>query len=234
MKLKIFTTCTWMFCVALLCLFFLGTLAQAQRGNRIAAPSSGMRHAGTGTGFNSVGSHSSASFGSFGTGLGSTWKGGFGFLSSGNNLAIQAAINPATQLKLAFAQKFLRNRGYGGGYYLLDGGGYYPVSADDSSANPPQNADPQVVMLQQAPTAVDVQQSAVALDQSAALPDEGQFTLVLKDGKNIQATAFSTTKDKIIYIATDGTRHTISANDLDSSATENINQERGTPLQLHP
>ena len=67
---------------------------------------------------------------------------------------------------------------------------------------------------------------------SAPLPDVGSFTLVLHDGKQIQAVAFSRIKDRIAYITPDGARRTIEAVDLDSDATVRVNQDRGTPLEL--
>jgi hypothetical protein len=155
---------------------------------------------------------------------------GYGFYGTNQNSGINAAINPATQLRLAAAQRFLRDNrsilGYGG-YYLLDGGGAYAVPTDEPApeATPQQ---PQVIVLQQAPA-----QQPVAEQQSEApIPDEGEFTLVLRGGKTIQVVAFTHTNDHIVYISADGGRHTIAADDLDSDATVRVNQERGTPLQL--
>ena len=85
--------------------------------------------------------------------------------------------------------------------------------------------------MQQAPPAPAAEP---ATEPQPPLPDEGEFTLVLKDGKQIQASAFTQTKGgTIIYIAPNGTRHTMAESDLDSAATQSINEEHGTPLQLH-
>jgi hypothetical protein len=64
------------------------------------------------------------------------------------------------------------------------------------------------------------------------LPDVGQFTLVLRNGSQIQAVAFTRSNDKIVYITVEGSRRTIAVADLDSDATLRVNQERGTPLQF--
>jgi hypothetical protein len=56
--------------------------------------------------------------------------------------------------------------------------------------------------------------------------------LVLQSGKQIEAMAFTRASDRIIYIAADGSRHTMAVTDLNSEATVRINQERGTPLEL--
>ena len=68
-------------------------------------------------------------------------------------------------------------------------------------------------------------------EEAAYLPDEGQFTLVLNDGRWIEAVAFTHSNDTIVYITAAGSRYTIAANELDSDSTLRVNQERGTPLQ---
>jgi hypothetical protein len=68
-------------------------------------------------------------------------------------------------------------------------------------------------------------------EPSVSVPDEGQFTLVLNDGRWIEAVAFTRSNDTIVYISPAGSRYTIAANELDSDSTLRVNQERGTPLQ---
>jgi len=68
------------------------------------------------------------------------------FLSVMNqDLAIKAVIDPATEWKLAIAERLMRNRSrFGGsGFYLLDGGGAYAVPDDSASVDstPPQQTD---------------------------------------------------------------------------------------------
>ena len=155
---------------------------------------------------------------------------GYGFYGTNQDIGIRAAIDPATQLRLAAAERFLRDNrtilGYGG-YYLLDGGGAYAVPTEEPARDPtPQQ--PQVIVLQQAPA----QQAVVQQAPEPPIPDEGEFTLILRGGKAIQVVAFTHMTGRIVYIATDGSRRTISEDDLDSDATMRVNQERGTPLQL--
>jgi hypothetical protein len=153
------------------------------------------------------------------------------------DLLLKAAIDPATQWRLAAAERLLRDtRGFfpGFGGFLLDGGGSYIVPEEPAGANQQPQPSPQVIVVQ-VPAA---QQPAVqpspepAAVTPAPLPDVGSFTLVLHDGKQIQAVAFSRMKDGIVYITPDGGRRTIVAADLDSDATIRVNQDRGTPLQL--
>ena len=160
---------------------------------------------------------------------------GFNFtpFTGNGDFGIEAAIDPATQWRIAEAERFLRGtRGirFNSGVFLLDGGGEYAVPESESTSDGSQQP---VIVVQQAPS----QQSRVqsASDEAASappLPDVGQFTLVLKDGSKIQAVAFTEANGRIVYITTDGSRRTIAASALDADATKELNEERGTPLQL--
>jgi hypothetical protein len=158
------------------------------------------------------------------------------------DLAIKALIDPATEWKLAEARKFLRgSRFAGSGFYLLDGGAYYPVSDDSDqpdsaapAASPDQTDKQPQVILVQAPQSQqqDSDDSSAQMQQEDQIPDVGQFTLVLRNGRQLEAVAFSRVNDQIVYITTDGSRRAFPATDLNSAATMQINEERGTPLQL--
>jgi hypothetical protein len=233
------------FSLALAILLLGPSVTEAQRGGRLAvgAPS--------GRRLSSVRRSSSARRGGFskgvftgGTGLTNPYPGtglginGINSIATQGNLGVEAAIDPATQWNLALAERLLRSSGGifpGGGYYLLSGGGAYAVPAesvenDPSAQQQPQSQVPQVIVLQEA--------SPQSLSQSAqesvapSLPDVGEFTLLLKTGKQIEAVAFTRMNDRIIYITSDGGRRTIALSDVDTDATVRLNQERGTPLQL--
>jgi hypothetical protein len=146
-----------------------------------------------------------------------------------------------------------------GYYWIFDGGTYWVPAEGDQAANQSmvdqantdemsggQSVDsgdngpqPLSTSMQQGPadgsqSARDdsaAAQSEQREDASASLPDEGQFTLVLNDGRWIEAVAFTRSSDTIVYISPAGSRYTITANELDSDSTLRINQERGTPLQ---
>jgi len=113
-----------------------------------------------------------------------------------------------------------------------------PTGGDQLSDPPRQNESQRTAMLaeqtsagQQAGEDSGVQQSAAEGEAQPALPDEGEFTLVMTDGTWIQAVAFTHSNYKIVYITAAGSRYTIAASDLDSDSTLRVNQERGTPLQ---
>ncbi len=156
------------------------------------------------------------------------------FTPLNGDFGIEAAIDPATQWRIAEAERFLRNTrgvGFNSGVFLLDGGGEYVVpesaSANDGSQQP-------VIVVQQAPSQQSNAQpeSDENAQPAPPLPDVGQFTLVLKDGSKIEAVAFTQANGRIVYITTDGSRRSIAASALDADATKELNEERGTPLQL--
>jgi len=164
---------------------------------------------------------------------------GFGLNSSlmNQDWAIKAAIDPATEWRLFEARRVLRGAGFAGsGFYLLDGGGYYEVPSDTGEAEQPspQPQQQQPIVIVQAPqqtvaasTSVETQETAAPLTE-----DVGQFVLVLRNGTQIEAVAFSRSGDRIVYITADGLRRTLALADLDAQSTVRINEERGTPVQL--
>lgn len=198
-----------------------------------------------GTPFNDPGNAFASGFGGFG-GFGGSQQllnstPGFGFNNANlDDLGIKAAIDPETQWRLAIAERLARdNRGFGGffgtGGYILDGGGYYTVP-DESTGEPAAAApapQPQIIVVQ-APAAGNQGAAAPQAEsqEQPPLPDVGQFTLVLRNGTKIEAIAFTRKSDSIVYITADGNRRTLAVADLDSAATERLNQERGTPLNL--
>lgn len=152
------------------------------------------------------------------------------FLNAMNqNLGERAFIDPVTQQDLALAQRLSQfNSGFAGFVPFL-GGGYYAEPAE-------QEQQPPVVIEQQqqpAPSSESEDESAAApAEEPAPLPDVGEFVLVLHNGDKIKAVAFTRQNDQIVYITKDGVRQSFPAADLDTSATQQINQQRGTPLQL--
>ena len=171
------------------------------------------------------------------TGLG---FGDFGLMNLRNqDWAIKAAIDPATQWRLFEAQKYLRVAGLAGsGFYLLDGSGYYEVPSDTGEADqaPEQSQPQQPIMIVQAPqNGQPTEASAPSETEETSAPqpeDVGEFVLVLRNGTQIQAVAFTRASDRIVYITADGLRRTLALADVDTRSTVRINEERGTPVQL--
>lgn len=152
------------------------------------------------------------------------------FLAAMNqNLSERAFIDPATQQDLALAERLSRiNSGFAG-YVPLWGGGYYEEPAEQQPQQPP------VILEQQQPPEPASEaglESATPGEEPAPLPDVGEFVLVLHSGEKIKAVAFTRQSDQIVYVTKDGVRQSFPAADLDAAATQQINQQRGTPLQL--
>jgi hypothetical protein len=77
-------------------------------------------------------------------------------------------------------------------------------------------------------------EAAVEVEQpeQEPLPDVGTLTLVLRDGSHLDVVAFTMTQGQVVYITPEGRRLTMSADVFDADATQRVNQERGTPMQL--
>lgn len=140
-------------------------------------------------------------------------------------------------------------------FIFLTGGGYYyagPVADDDSEGQTQDGTDQRDVVADQgndseqadeqlppnepqrdfSSESMNTQVPAPAPQEAAPLPDVGSFALVLRDGTQVDALAFTRAQDKIIYITPEGGRRTVAASDIDSDSTARVNEERGTPLQL--
>jgi hypothetical protein len=225
-----------------------GIPVNTSRARRTAAASS---TAATTKGVNSAGGINGAdSFGFAGSPLslqdllGITPTNGFNWQyvnAINQDLPIKALIDPVTQLQVAQAERLLRSTGgaFTGAYLLGGGYGYYvppegeqpPTEEQPPTQNPP--SPPQVIVLEQAPLQHQTESEQSRASEEEQIPDQGQLTLVLRNGREIQAVAFSHAGDKIFYITPDGARLSIAASELDAAATERVNQEKGTPLQLN-
>jgi hypothetical protein len=139
--------------------------------------------------------------------------------------------------------------------YLLGVGGYYYAAPGDPPVDQPQDAveqedqqgdDQQVTAgnerdgeradnRDERRGEVSIVASAPeqrAVEEQEPLPDVGTLTLVLRDGSRLEVVAFTMTQGQVIYITPEGRRLTISAEILDADATQRVNQEHGTPMQL--
>jgi hypothetical protein len=160
---------------------------------------------------------------------------GFGFdfthfAAVTRDLDVRALIDPVTQLRLAQAERLLRET---------------PVTPAVFPLFIPQMP---VVLLEQAPPVIIIQQPApvvqtppapeaeaqpAAAPVSAPVPDIGEFILVQRDGSQISAVAFSRQGDRIIYVTREGARRSLPLASLDGDATARANEEHGTFVQLH-
>jgi len=81
----------------------------------------------------------------------------------------------------------------------------------------------------QAPT----RRPAAALQLNATPEREIEnFALVLKDGSQISAVAFTRQGDQVVYINNDGKRQYVAVAQVDAGATTKVNEDRGTPLKF--
>jgi hypothetical protein len=152
------------------------------------------------------------------------------------DLGEKALIDPVTQGELALAVRLAQVTPQTGFVPWVGGGyGYYPgyyQPEQEANEEPPAPQQPQVIVVQ-APSANQQQaaQSQTA-ESEPPLPDVGEFTLVLLNGKQISAVAFSRQGGQLVYITQDGGRESVAVSDVDVAATRKVNEEHGTPLKL--
>lgn len=122
-----------------------------------------------------------------------------------------------------------------GGYPYYYYGDYYGDSTDYG-----QPQQQQVVEVPQpAPAAVEQQDAGTevpaAISSAPATPvrDVGDFILVQRDGRVLFASAFSIVGDQLRYVTPEGIRHSVPMAEMDPDATQQMNEARGTTVQLH-
>jgi hypothetical protein len=125
---------------------------------------------------------------------------------------------------------------YGGFPYYSDFGDYY-------QQEPQQPQQPQVIVIQQPVPAAPAEQSVapaspdVAQTQPAAapapVPEVGELVLVRRDGRVLFASIFTVTGTQVQYVTPEGVRRVLPLSDLDTVATQEMNEARGTTLQFH-
>jgi hypothetical protein len=134
---------------------------------------------------------------------------------------------------------------FGQGYYvpiLFGGYPYYYDSQDYDQAPQQEQQQPQAAIEQQPSASGPAQQEASSGDDAAAasagaapaepVRDIGNFLLVRRDGQVLLASAFSVVGDQLRYVTPEGIRHTVPMSDMDVNATQQMNEARGTTVQL--
>lgn len=145
---------------------------------------------------------------------------------------VRALIDPITQHELALARAIRRETP-----------GFVSTVPTFFGETPVITVEPSVVVVQQpAPAPApgerpERSRSADSEPRTEAPPpeplrDAGDFVLVRRDAGLLFAVAFTTGSDRLTYVTHEGVRRTVALTDLDFDATERINEERGTPLQL--
>jgi hypothetical protein len=128
-------------------------------------------------------------------------------------------------------------------------GGYPYYSADYSYDQPEQQPaqqpqpQPQIIVIQQpvpgqqtAESGVDtgnLSTSASSSQPAEPIPDVGNFILVRRDGRILFASAFSVVGTQLQYVTPEGIRRTVAISEIDPDATQRMNEERGTTVQIH-
>jgi hypothetical protein len=139
-------------------------------------------------------------------------------------------------------------RGQGSFAPILFGG--YPYYSDDLGYDqselqtvPQSQPQPQIIVIQQpVPAQQGADSGGDAGNLSASVPappadvpirDVGDFILVRRDGRILFASFFSVDGTHLQYVTPEGIRRTLALSDLDADATQQMNEARGTAVQIH-
>jgi hypothetical protein len=121
--------------------------------------------------------------------------------------------------------------------------GGYPYYSDFPDYQQEQQ-QPQVIVIQLPAPAVTVQQPVPSAQETiteAAEPasspvpvrEVGEFILVRRDGRILFTSVFSVTGTQVQYVTPEGIRRALPLTELDTVATQEMNEARGTTLQFH-
>jgi hypothetical protein len=124
-------------------------------------------------------------------------------------------------------------------YYSEDTGYDQPEQQTDQQPQP----QPQIIVIQQPVPARQVADSLsnvandtapeIAAQSGLAVHDVGDFILVRRDGRILFASVFSVVGSQLQYVTPEGIRHTVAVSDIDADATQQMNEARGTTVQIH-
>ncbi|MCL6480757.1 MAG: hypothetical protein K6U02_03425, partial [Firmicutes bacterium] len=147
------------------------------------------------------------------------------------NLEVRALVDPVTQQQLVLARAIRRETPV------------VPVLPVFVPLTPAVVVSPVVVqpLVSEPPPAQPVVAQVAAAPQPEAVappgppppvPELDQIVFLRRDGTLILAVAFSLRGDRIVYITPEGLRRSLLLSELDLEASEQMNEERGTTLQL--
>jgi hypothetical protein len=124
-------------------------------------------------------------------------------------------------------------------YYYGDLGYEY----EQPPQQPPAQAQPQIIIIQQPVPAqtgagagsggVNYSAPSPAPEAAAPVRDVGEFILVRRDGRVLFASMYLISGTQLTYVTPEGIRRTLALADLDANATQQMNEARGTTVQLH-
>jgi hypothetical protein len=129
---------------------------------------------------------------------------------------------------------------FGGYPYYYNETGY---DQPEQQAAQPSQPQPQIIVIQQpAPAQQNAETGSGAGNPSPSLaapqadvpiPDVGNFILVRRDGRLLFASVFSVVGSQVQYVTPEGIRRNLAISDLDAVATQQMNEARGTTVEIH-
>jgi hypothetical protein len=121
---------------------------------------------------------------------------------------------------------------YGGFPYYSDSSDYQQEQQPPQIIVIQQPAAPAVAAQQEAPAAQEAYDAQTPAPAPAPVREVGELILVRRDGRVLFASVFSVTGTQLQYVTPEGIRHTLPLAELDTVATQDMNEARGTTLQF--
>jgi hypothetical protein len=132
---------------------------------------------------------------------------------------------------------------FGGYPYVYDEMGYDQQEQQAPQMLQQSPVQPQIIVIQQPVPAQQVADSRnevrnpsaseVESHSEAQIRDAGNFIFVRRDGRIFFASIFSIVGTQLQYVTPEGIRRTLAMSDLDADATQEMNEARGTTIQIH-
>lgn len=145
------------------------------------------------------------------------------------DLEVRALIDPVTRQRLALAREIRRETPALPVFFPLTPVVVVPPVVVVQQLVGELPSEPSVVE----PVATPVSQETVAPPlPPPPVPELEQIVFLRRDGTLILSVAFSIRGDRIVYITPEGVRRSLRLAELDLEASEQMNEERGTSLQL--
>jgi len=127
--------------------------------------------------------------------------------------------------------------GFGNGFIVpfIDGGFYLPspVYGDHGAPPPGEESAAERPAPPEEPAGGEANSTTYSSGRTQPVPPQQEYVFVKRDGSLIFAVAYSWINDRLQYVTSEGIRRTVPRNILDLDATQQFNDQRGVPIQLH-
>jgi hypothetical protein len=155
------------------------------------------------------------------------------FAAINRGAGVRALIDPVTQHQLALALRLQAATTPVSPFFFSPFGGGTPIVVESPIVVVPQapaSEGPHASVQERRPS--ESYFEAQRAPQEEPGRDAGEFVLVQLDGRLLFAVGFTAEPGRVVYVTREGLRRSISLTQLDVDATQRMNEERGTSIQI--